>query len=55
MVGLGMQEIFLLAVCVAIPLGVVAVVLVLMRLSKKSPADRDMDERVEREDVDDRD
>jgi len=53
MVGLGMQEIILLGLCVLVPLAAAAVVLVVMRLSKTKPPDAD--DRVEREDIDDRD
>ena len=53
MAGLGMQEILLLGICSVVPVGILAAVLIVMRLSKKSP--RDADDRVEREDIDDRD
>ena len=50
--GLGMQEILLLALFVAIPLGAVATAFVVMRLTRKNPREREMDER---ENIDDRD
>ncbi len=48
--GLGMQEVILLGLCVLIPLGGAAVVLVVMRLSKTKPRDRDDDDRSDRGD-----
>ena len=45
--GLGMQELLLLGLCVAIPLGVVVAILVVMRLTRKKGSVRDelIDER----------
>ena len=48
--GLGMQEIILLGLCVLIPLGGSAVVLVVMRLSRTKSRDRDDDDRSDRGD-----
>ena len=48
--GLGMQEVILLGLCVLIPLGGAAVVLVVMRLSKTKPRERDDDDRSDRGD-----
>ena len=54
MVGLGMQEILLLGICLVVPLSICAVILcrwlfVLSRTTKEQQED----ERVEREDIDD--
>ncbi len=53
--GLGMLEILLLGICLAIPVGIAIVVFVLMMLARKRRGKPDVDERVEREDIDDRD
>ena len=53
MIGLGMQEILLLAILLAIPVGVLAVVFVVMMLARKRRGQTDVDERVERDDIDD--
>jgi len=50
-----MQEILLLGMCLAVPVGIAVAVLAVMRLTKKTPRDRELDGRVEREDVGERD
>lgn len=53
--GIGMQEVLLLGLCAAVPLGSIAVIFVVMKLTGKKSRVRDADGRDEREDIDDRD